>query len=328
MPMKPFHWNESEFWRGFNKETKKFVQRESELRRSDVVVLYKRSGSFENDFSFPRLSMNEILGTAILARVLMNESDNLFFFGLKLLEGLQDYVTKKFNLETSLVDESMEDFLIDFDLICDPSGQFWKSYLADHYASYGEGGKSSQFFGNMLKPAMRKFDSIRIKELQKVRRPQRRKGYNDKGSTRPQHNRRQQSCFSFEDDQRHTYHRRKQLIEHFSIYSALLGADTGGRSSDFTFTKLNFKNPDREDDLYVTKSKRYRIKRKKHSGRITFEGSIKPGTQQGTTAKTYAEKREPGVGYCPAKQQNYEPGAPIQRSSPEIRKRKSLGIWS
>lgn len=326
--MQPFHWNEDEFWHGFDKLTQKFVKRECELRRSDVVVLYKRVDSFENNFSFPRLSMAEIIGTAVLARALMNSSDSMYLFGLKLIEGLQEYVQQKFNLGTSIVDESIEDFLFDFELICELSGQHWKTYLADNYASYGEGGKSSQFFGNVLTPAIRKFQFIKIKELQKVRKPQRRKGYNDKGSTRPHHNRRQQSCWSFTDDQYYTYHRRKQLIDHYSIFSGMLGADTGGRSSDLLFSKLNFKNPNREDDFYVTKSNKFRIKRKSYSGRIIVESPIQSGTKQGTTAKTYAEKREPGVGYNAAKQQNYEPGAPIQRSSPEIRKRKSLGIWS
>lgn len=269
----------------------------------------------------------QIEGMLFLCRYLLEYSKDpeLTLFAMGCIEQLKDMVLKKFQLDKAEPDEHIEDFLYDIQIYFDFNGNGYKSRISDQYCYYtkDENGKiqgpQNHFFGNVLEPALRQFDQISVEAETKVKKPQRRKGYNDKGSTRPLHHWKPSSDFSLEDDQNYSYRHRLELEQVYHLHSGLFGLDydesrSRGRSIDSLFVNLNYKNPERNDEYYVKRKPKFRkTKKQQHRGE-SYSQDFETASRTRTSRR---ENEKHSVGCEPARQPYFKPGPP-NRDSEEI----------
>ena len=269
------------FWNGVEVEFRRRQSSLTELRRSNVVVTYTRLGDPEK-LLLPKMNIDQTIGLAFLARYLYEHDEDLAVFAMGVLEAIKLMVFKKYQLKERVVEEdSIFWLLIDLQhfFVFEDDEPHWKHFIANNYANYAPLApkKPSMFFGNLLRDAFRHLFQISLIGESKPRKPQRRKGYNDKGSTRPQSAWKPKSDFSLDDDQNYTYQMRAMLDIAFDLSLNYVYSDVKdwilrrGRSIFSLFSELNFKNYEREDDLYVSRKQKYPRKSKsgsKSTGKI------------------------------------------------------------
>lgn len=315
------YWNEERLWTGIHSNIRRWIVKQNELRRSDVVVSYTRSGD-SSKLVLPRLNTEEIKGLLFLSRYLYEYYPDLAPFGLGIIEAVKEMISKRFQFEKRELEDSLIDFLNEIQIFFDFNGNGYKSQISDTFGNYDPKVQNQGiFFGNQLEPAKRKILQIQYVENTKVKKPQRRKGYNDKGSTRPLHAWKPSSDFSMTDDQNYTIRRRIELMQEYHFRFGLLGLDYNkvqcqlrGRSIDSLFANLNFKNPERNDDYYVNRKQKYpRTKKQQHCGGSNFT----PYFRAGTLAEAIDEAGKLRNEHQPAKKPNCKPGPP-NRDSQEV----------
>lgn len=324
-------WDEERLWLGIHSSIRKWYAKQNELRRSDVVASYTRHGDYSR-LVLPRLSQEEIKGLLFLCRYLYDHYPESAMFALGVMEAIKDMVSERFQFERKIPEDSLIDFLNEIQIFFDFNGQRYKSYISDCYANYGSNSRNQgMFFGNQLEPAKRKILLVQHRGEPKVKKPQRRKGYNDKGSTRPLHVWKPSSDFSMSDDQNYTVRRRVELMQEYHLHLGLFGCDyerfisqLRGRSIDSLFANLNFKNPERNDDYYVNRKQKYpRKKKQQYSGSVNFT----PEFRAGTLGKAIDEDGKLGNIHQPATQPYFKPGPP-NRDSQEVSTKVKPGAVS
>lgn len=265
--MNNFAFYDSErFWNGIEVEFQRRQSHLSELRRSNVVVTYTRLGDPEK-LLLPKMSIDQIIGLAFVARYLYEYDTDLAVFAMGVLEAIALMVTKKYQLKERVIEEdSIFWLLIDLQhyLTFDVEPH-WKHHLENNYGNYAPEApvKPNMFFGNILPKAFQLLAQITLIGESKPRKPQRRKGYNDKGSTRPQSAWKPTSGFNLDDDQNYSYQKRAELARAFDLSLDYVYTDLTdplrcrGRSKISLLSDLNFKNTDREDDYYVIRKQQY-----------------------------------------------------------------------
>lgn len=313
------YWNEERLWTGIHSNIRRWIVKQNELRRSDVVVSYTRSGD-SSKLVLPRLNTEEIKGLLFLSRYLYEYYPDLAPFGLGIIEAVKEMISKRFQIEKRELEDSLIDFLNEIQIFFDFNGNGYKSQISDTFGNYDPKVQNQGiFFGNQLEPAKHKILQIQYVENTKVKKPQRRKGYNDKGSTRPLHHWKPSSDFSLEDDQNYSYRHRLELEQEYHLHSGLFGLDydesrSRGRSIDSLFMNLNYKNPERNDEYYVKRKPKFRkTKKQQHRGE-SYSQDFETASRTRTSRR---ENEKHSVGCEPARQPYFKPGPP-NRDSEEI----------
>lgn len=315
------YWNEERLWLGIHSNIRRWLHKQNELRRSVVVDNYTRCGDVSK-LVLPRLNTEEIKGLLFLCRYLYEYYPDLAPFALGVIEATKEMISKRFQFEKKQLEDSIIDFLFEIQIYFDFNGNGYKSHISDRFGNYDPKVQNQGiFFGNQLEPAKQKLLQVKFIDITKVKKPQRRKGYNDKGSTRPLHAWKPSSDFSMTDDQNYTYRIRADLLEEYHFHSGLIGLESDsdygqlrGRSIDSLFSNLNFKNPERNDDYYVKRKQKYSRTKKQQQRGVLISKTFTGGRTVRETIEQVGELRNE---HQPAKKQGVKPGPP-NRDSQEV----------